>query len=59
LLTIVGAGFAASLDFGDVGAALGAASGFVGGMLIIRLFAWAPRMSVRQEKGLFNKGETP
>lgn len=50
VFTIAGAGIAASLDFGDAGAVLGAASGFVSGMLIVRSLAWKPRMSVRQIK---------
>jgi positive regulator of sigma E activity len=63
VLTIIGAGLAASLDFGDAGAVLGAVSGFVGGMLIVKLLAWKPHMKVRQVQvslnSLFNEGETP
>jgi sigma-E factor negative regulatory protein RseC len=59
LLTIIGAGIAAMLDYGDVGAVAGAALGFVSGLLLVRLLAWAPRMTVRQVNGLFNEGDTP
>jgi sigma-E factor negative regulatory protein RseC len=63
VLTIIGAGLAASLDFGDAGAVLGAVSGFAGGMLIVKLLAWKPHMTVCQVQvslnSLFNEGETP
>ena len=59
LLTIIGAGSAATLDFGDVGAVAGAAFGLVSGLLLVRLIAWTPRMTVHQANGLFNEGEAP
>ena len=59
VLMIIGAGFASSLGFGDAGAVLGAAAGFAGGLLIVRLLAWKPRMIVQQKNSFFNKGDTP
>ncbi len=59
LFTIIGAGLAATLDYGDVGAVLGAVLGFACGLLLVRLFNWTPRMTVRQVNGLFNEGDTP
>ncbi|MBI3480509.1 MAG: SoxR reducing system RseC family protein [Nitrosomonadales bacterium] len=56
---IIGAGCAASLDFGDAGALAGAVLGFVGGLLIVRLIGWTPNMTVRKQKNLFNEGDTP
>ena len=44
-LTIIGAGIASALGFGDTGAMLGAAAGFVGGMLIVKSFTWKPSMT--------------
>lgn len=58
-LMIVGAAVAATLGFGDVGAVAGAALGFAGGLLLVRLLAWVPKMTVRQVNGLFNEGDTP
>ena len=46
VLTLIGAGVATMLDYGDVGAAVGAALGGSGGLLIVRLLAWKPQMSV-------------
>lgn len=59
VLTIVGAGAAAMLDLGDAGAVAGAALGFGGGLLIVRLFAWQPGMTARRANSLFNEGEIP
>lgn len=56
---IIGAGIAASLDFGDAGALAGAALGFVSGLLIVRFVGWKPNMIVRNQNNLFNEGETP
>jgi sigma-E factor negative regulatory protein RseC len=55
LFTIMGAGFAATLGFKDAGAVVGAALGFAGGLLLVRLINWVPRMTVSQ----FNEGDTP
>lgn len=55
VFTIIGAGMAAT--YGDVGAVAGAAAGFTGGMLLVRLINWAPHMSVARTK--FNQGDTP
>ena len=46
LFTITGAGVAASLGYEDVGAVVGALSGFACGLLLVRLNAWKPRMTV-------------
>ncbi len=59
VFTITGAGFASSLGFGDAGAVLGAISGFTGGLMVVRVLAWKPRMLVRKTNSLFNEGETP
>ncbi len=59
LLTITGAAFSSSLGFGDVGALLGAIAGFASGLLIVRLLAWKPRMSVAPTNSMFNQGDTP
>jgi len=48
VLTITGAGIAAMLGYGDVGAVAGAVSGFAGGMLIVRLLGWKPGMTAHQ-----------
>jgi sigma-E factor negative regulatory protein RseC len=57
LFTIAGAGFAASLEYKDAGAVVGAALGFAGGLLLVRLINWAPNMTVARTK--FNEGDTP
>jgi positive regulator of sigma E activity len=59
LFTILGASIAASLDYGDVGAVAGAVLGFASSLLLVRLLAWVPRMTVSRVKGLFNEGEAP
>lgn len=59
LCTLFGAGLAATLDYGDAGAVAGAALGFATGLLMVRLFNWVPRMTVRPVNGLFNEGDTP
>ncbi|MFA6972609.1 MAG: SoxR reducing system RseC family protein [Gallionella sp.] len=59
LFTIIGAGLAATLNDSDVGAVAGAALGFASGLLLVRLLAWVPRMTVRQVNGLFNEGDAP
>ena len=59
MLTIIGAGIAAMLGYGDAGAAAGAALGGIGGLLTVRLLAWKPRMTASRENSLFNEGETP
>ena len=48
VLTITGAGIAAMLGYGDVGAVAGAVSGFAGGMLIVKLLGWKPGMTAHQ-----------
>jgi len=50
LLTITGAGIAASLDFGDAGAVLGAGIGMAAGFMLAKLIAWVPQMSVESKK---------
>lgn len=50
LLAVAGAGIAASLGLGDVGAALGAANGMALGFLLGRWTGWAPRMSVQRKE---------
>lgn len=59
VLTIIGAGIASMLDYGDAGAVAGAALGGVSGLLVARLLAWKPRMTVHQKNSLFNEGDTP
>ncbi|MDO8988011.1 MAG: SoxR reducing system RseC family protein [Sideroxyarcus sp.] len=50
VLALVGAGIAAGLGMGDVGAVLGAANGMAMGFLLVRWTGWAPKMSVKNEK---------
>lgn len=57
LFTIVGAGLAATLEYKDAGAVVGAALGFASGLLLVRLINWKPRMTVSQV--MFNEGDTP
>jgi sigma-E factor negative regulatory protein RseC len=59
VLAIVFAGIAASRDWGDVGAVLGAGIGFVAGFLLARLTGWVPRMTVQHKNENLSKGETP
>ncbi len=58
VLALLGAGGAAALGLGDVGAVLGAAAGVALGILLGRLTGWAPQM-VAQRKNEFSKGDTP
>lgn len=57
LFTIFGAGLAATLEYKDAGAVVGAALGFASGMSLVRLINWKPRMTVSQ--ATFNEGDTP
>jgi len=57
LFTIIGAGLAATLGYKDAGAVAGAVLGFASGLLLVRLIAWKPRMTVSQVT--FNEGDTP
>ncbi|MFA5825726.1 MAG: SoxR reducing system RseC family protein, partial [Gallionellaceae bacterium] len=58
VLALVVAGIAASLDFGDAGAVLGAGVGFALGFLLARLSGWVPRITVQHKNENFSKGET-
>jgi sigma-E factor negative regulatory protein RseC len=49
VLALIGAGIAASLGLGDVGAVLGMVGGFASGFLLARLSGWTPRL-VAQRK---------
>ena len=49
VLALAGAGIAAALGLGDVGAVLGAASGMAVGFLLGRWTGWAPQMSVKTD----------
>jgi sigma-E factor negative regulatory protein RseC len=53
---LVGAGVAATLGFGDVGAVLGAAAGMASGFLLGRWTGWAPQMCTIES---LTEGETP
>lgn len=44
VLSLTGAGVASSMGFGDVGAVLGMAFGFVAGLLLAKLTGWAPNV---------------
>ena len=57
LFTIIGAGLATTLGYKDAGAVAGAVLGFASGLLLVRLIAWKPRMTVSQVT--FNEGDTP
>lgn len=59
LFTIIGAALADNFAYGDIGAVVGAISGFVSGLLLVRFINWVPRMTVRQINGLLNEGDTP
>ncbi|MDZ4201408.1 MAG: SoxR reducing system RseC family protein [Gallionella sp.] len=48
VLALAGAGIAAALEFGDVGAVLGAASGMAAGFLLGRWTGWVPQMSTQK-----------
>ena len=57
LFTIIGAGLAATLEYKDAGAVIGALLGFASGLLLVRLINWAPSVTVAQIT--FNEGDTP
>lgn len=57
LLTIIGAGLAATFGYQDAGAVVGAVLGFAGGLLLVRLINWVPHMTVSPT--MFNRGDTP
>ncbi|MGC2165188.1 MAG: SoxR reducing system RseC family protein [Gallionella sp.] len=57
VLTLLGAGLAASLGFDDVGAVIGAGSGFFGGLLLVRLIAWQPQIVIHQTEIEINQGD--
>jgi sigma-E factor negative regulatory protein RseC len=44
VLSLVGAGVASSMGFGDAGAVLGMAIGFVAGFLLAKLSGWTPNV---------------
>jgi sigma-E factor negative regulatory protein RseC len=44
VLSLVGAGVASSMGFGDIGAVLGMTLGFISGFLLARLSGWAPNL---------------
>ena len=48
VLSLVGAGVASSMGFGDAGAVLGMALGFASGFLLTRLSGWAPNLVARK-----------
>jgi sigma-E factor negative regulatory protein RseC len=50
VLALVGAGVAAALGMGDIGAVLGAANGMAAGFLLGRWTSWAPQMSAQKLK---------
>jgi sigma-E factor negative regulatory protein RseC len=49
VLSLIGAGVASSMGFGDVGSVLGMVLGFVAGFMLTRLSGWAPDL-VAQKK---------
>jgi sigma-E factor negative regulatory protein RseC len=51
VLALVGAGIAAALGMGDVGAVLGAANGMAAGFLLGRWTGWAPRIVAEKKEG--------
>lgn len=57
LLTVLGATIAALIEVGDVGAVIGAAAGFSGGLLLLRLIAWQPQISIHQNEIEINQGD--
>ncbi len=50
VLSLVGAGVASSMAFGDVGAVLGMMIGFVAGLLLAKLSGWAPNLIAQKMK---------
>lgn len=50
VLALLGAGAATMLGLGDIGAALGAASGMAAGFLLGRWIAWEPKMIVESRR---------
>ncbi len=59
LCTIIGACLADAMAYGDAGAALGALAGLASGLLLLRIIAWTPVVTVRRVYGSFNQGELP
>jgi positive regulator of sigma E activity len=57
LLTVLGAAVATALGFSDAGAGAGAACGFAAGMLVARLLAWQPQISIHPTGTQFNQGD--
>ena len=51
VLALAGAGTAAALGLGDVGAVLGAANGMAAGFLLGRWTGWAPRIVAEKKEG--------
>ncbi len=58
VMALAWAGIAAAAGLGDVGAALGAGLGLAGGLLLMRLSRWTPRIDIRPNHSS-NKGDTP
>jgi len=50
VLSLVGAGVASSMAFGDVGDVLGMMIGFVAGLLLAKLSGWAPNLIAQKMK---------
>jgi sigma-E factor negative regulatory protein RseC len=50
VLALTGAGIAAALGFGDIGAVLGAANGMAAGFLLGRWSGWAPQMHAQRKE---------
>jgi sigma-E factor negative regulatory protein RseC len=48
VLSLIGAGVASSMGFGDAGSVLGMMIGFVSGFLLTRLSGWAPNLVARK-----------
>ncbi|MDP2142751.1 MAG: SoxR reducing system RseC family protein [Gallionella sp.] len=51
VLALVGAGIAAALGLGDIGAVLGAANGMAAGFLLGRWSGWAPQIVAEKKEG--------
>jgi len=56
VLALICAGFASSFGLGDVGAAIGAGTGFALGFILARELKWTPRLVVQTNS---SQGETP